>query len=78
MKPEPATPPPAAARGALILGGALVLAGTGLFLVGMIAGLRADGPAREAVVLGFAAWQVAGAGFLCTLAGGLWLQRLVK
>lgn len=65
-------------RGILILAGSVVLAGTGLFLTGMIAGLRSDGPAREAVVLGLAAWQVAGAGFLCTLAGGLWLQRLIK
>lgn len=78
MKPEPGTPPPAVARGALILAVSLVLAGTGLFLAGMIAGLRSDGPAREAVVMGLAAWQVAVAGFLCTLAGGLWLQRLVK
>jgi hypothetical protein len=75
VNPEPAAPPP---RGGLIAGGLLVLAGTILFLAGMIAGLRADGPARDAVILGHAAWQVAVAGFLCTLGGGLWLQRLVK
>ena len=78
MKPEPGTPPSAIARGALILAVSLVLAGTGLFLAGMIAGLSSDGPAREAVVMGFAARQVSVAGLLCTLAGGLWLQRLVK
>lgn len=57
---------------------ALVLAGFALFALGMIAGLRADGPARDAVVLSRPAWQVATAGFLCTLAGGLWLRRLVR
>ena len=49
-----------------------------VFATGMIAGLRTDGPARDAVVLGRAAWQVATAGFVCTLAGGLWLRRLVR
>ncbi len=57
---------------------ALVLAGFALFALGMIAGLRADGPARDAMALGRPAWQVATAGFLCTLAGGLWLRRLVR
>ncbi|MCW5549548.1 MAG: hypothetical protein KIT44_11350 [Opitutaceae bacterium] len=75
MNPKPAAPPP---RGGLIAGILLVLVGTVLFLAGMIAGLRADGPARDALILGQAAWQVAVAGFLCTLGGGLWLQRLVK
>jgi len=74
VKPEPST----LARGAVLAGITLVLIGTGLFLTGMIAGLRVEGPARNAVVLGFAAWKLAVAGFLCTLAGGLWLQRLVK
>jgi hypothetical protein len=78
VKPEPSTPSPAPVRGALIVAIVFVLIGTGLFLTSMIAGLKVDGPAREAVIFGFPAWQVAVAGFLCTLAGGLWLQRLVK
>lgn len=78
MKPEPSTPSPAPVRGTLIIAIVFVLIGTGLFLTSMIAGLKVDGPAREAVILGFPAWQVAVAGFFCTLAGGLWLQRLVK
>ncbi len=58
--------------------GLLALVGTILVLTGVIAGLRAEGSPRHAIVLGFAAWQVATAGVLCTLAAGLWLQRLVK
>ncbi|GIK99923.1 MAG: hypothetical protein BroJett029_41320 [Alphaproteobacteria bacterium] len=68
----------ASRRIVLGLAGALVLLGFALFATGMIAGLRADGPARDAMVLGRPAWQVATAGFLCTLAGGLWLRRLVR
>ena len=78
MNPAPATPPPQTGRGVLVAAVLLVLLGFVLFATGMIAGLRASGPAREAVVLGCAAWQVATAGFICTLAGGLWLKRLVR
>lgn len=78
MNPAPATPPPKPGRGVLIAAVLLVLLGFVLFATGMVAGLRSDGPAREATVLGRAAWQVATAGFLCTLAGGLWLRRLVR
>lgn len=68
----------ASRRIGIILASALVLLGFALFATGMIAGLRADGPARDALVLGRAAWQVATAGFVCTLAGGLWLRQLVR
>ncbi|MBK8856906.1 MAG: hypothetical protein IPN11_04260 [Opitutaceae bacterium] len=78
MIPAPTTPPPQPGRGVLVAAVLLVLLGFALFATGMIAGLRSDGPARDAMVLGCAAWQVATAGFLCTLAGGLWLKRLVK
>jgi hypothetical protein len=78
VNPAPATPPPQPGRGVLVAAVLLVLLGFVLFATGMIAGLRSDGPARDAVVLGWAAWQVATAGFLCTLAGGLWLRRLVR
>jgi hypothetical protein len=74
----PATPPPKPGRGVLVAAGLLVLLGFILFATGMIAGLRASGPARDAVVLGCAAWQVSTAGFICTLAGGLWLRHLVR
>jgi len=77
VNPAPATPPPKPGRGVLVAAVLLVLLGFVLFATGMIAGLRTDGPARAAIVLGCAAWQVAIAGFLCTLAGGLWLRRLV-
>ncbi len=77
MNPAPATPPPKPGRGVLVAAVLLVLLGFVLFATGMIAGLRTDGPTRAAIVLGCAAWQVATAGFLCTLAGGLWLRRLV-
>lgn len=68
----------ASRRFGIILASVLVLLGFAFFATGMIAGLRADGPAREAIVLGRAAWQVATAGFVCTLGGGLWLRRLVR
>ncbi len=77
MNPAPATPPPQPGRGVFVAAGLLVLLGFALFATGMIAGLRTAGPARDALVLGWAAWQVATAGFVCTLAGGLWLRRLV-
>lgn len=75
MSAPPSSPPD---RGALVGIGLLVLGGLVFFGTGMLAGVRHDGPAREAAVLGFAAWQVATFGFLCTLAGGLWLWRLVR
>lgn len=78
MSTTPGTPSPGPGRVGLVVAGTVVVAGFVLFALGMVAGLRADGPARDAVVLGRAAWQVATAGFLCTLAGGLWLRRLVK
>lgn len=78
MSTTPGTPSPGPGRVGLVAAGTVVLVGFALFALGMVAGLRADGPARNAVVLGRAAWQVATAGFLCTLAGGLWLRRLVK
>jgi len=77
VNPAPATPPPQPGRGVLVAAGLLVLLGFVLFAAGMIAGLRTAGPARDAIILGCAAWQVATAGFFCTLAGGLWLSRLV-
>ena len=77
MNPAPATPPPQPGRGVLVAAVLLVLLGFVLFAAGMIAGLRTAGPARDAIILGCAAWQVATAGFFCTLAGGLWLSRLV-
>ena len=73
---KPATTPP---RTGLFVGvGALVLLGTALFIAGAVAKVREEKGAPPATVLGVAAWQVATAGFVCTLAGGLWLQRLVK
>ncbi len=78
MSTTPGTPSPGPGRVGLVAAGTVVVVGFVLFALGMVAGLRADGPARDAVVLGRAAWQVATAGFLCTLAGGLWLRRLVR
>ncbi len=78
MSTTPGTPAPGPGRVGLVAAGTVVVVGFVLFALGMVAGLRADGPARDAVVLGRAAWQVATAGFLCTLAGGLWLRRLVR
>lgn len=78
MSTSPGQPSPGPGRAGLIAAGAVVLLGFALFALGMVAGLRADGPARDAVVLGRPAWQVATAGFLCTLVGGLWLRRLIR
>lgn len=78
MSALPASPPPLPGRGVLAGIGFLVLGGLILFGTGMIAGVRHDGPARDALVLGFAAWQVATTGFLTTLAGGCWLWWRVK
>lgn len=77
MSAAPATPPPAP-RGPLVAASLLVALGFILFGTGMIAGLRAEHGPRTALVLGFAAWHWALAGFACTLAGGLWLKHLVK
>ena len=56
---------------------ALVLLGTGLFATAAIAQIRQPANAPPAHVLGIPAWQLATAGFISTLAGGLWLRRLV-
>ena len=57
--------------------GLLLLAGTGLFAAGAIAKVRQPAGQPAPKVLGVAAWQVATAGFACTLTGALWLRRLV-
>ncbi len=66
-------PPPASPRRPLIAAGALVVLGTALFTLGAWARLTD----REPALAGFSALTVATAGFACTLAGGLWLRRLV-
>ena len=74
MTPEPKR----RARAAAYLGiAALVLLGTGLFATAAIAQIRQPENAPPAHVLGVPAWQLATAGFISTLAGGLWLRRLV-
>jgi hypothetical protein len=75
---KPEMPPPPPRTGAYLAVAALVLLGTGLFIAGAVAKVREEKGSPPATVLGVAAWQVATAGFVCTLAGGLWLQRLVK
>jgi hypothetical protein len=65
-------------RGPFFFASLLVALGFIGFGIGMIAGIRADGPPRTAVVLGLPAWQFAAAGFVFTLVGGLWLRRLVR
>ncbi|MCX6955495.1 MAG: hypothetical protein NTV51_25380 [Verrucomicrobia bacterium] len=82
MSPAPATPPPAppTARprtGAYLGVAALVLLGTALFATAAVAQVRRKENAPPATVLGLPAWQIAAAGFVSTLAGGLWLRRLV-
>lgn len=74
--PSPASPAARARRRALWLAGTLVVVGTGLFAVGTVAKLR-DRDHPDPRLLGIAAWQIATAGFACTLAGGLWLRRHV-
>ncbi len=57
---------------------ALVLVGTALFATAAIVKVRQSENAPTPKILGVPAWQVATAGFVITLAGGLWLRRLVK
>ncbi len=72
--PSPGKP----VRPGVLLGvGLLVLLGLALFATGAIVKVRAPKDDPSPKVLGIAAWQVATAGFVCTLAGGLWLRRLV-
>ncbi|MBS0631854.1 MAG: hypothetical protein JSS11_08070 [Verrucomicrobia bacterium] len=78
MSDAPVPPTAPLPRGPLITASVLVALGFIGFGIGMIAGIRADGPPRTAIVLGLPAWQFAAAGFVFTLAGGLWLRRLVK
>jgi hypothetical protein len=83
ITPETPTPPatdaaPAPARTGAYLGiAALVLLGTTLFATAAVAKVRQPENAPPAKVLGVPAWQIATAGFVSTLAGGLWLRRLV-
>lgn len=75
---SPATDPAPRPRTGACLGiAALVLLGTTLFAAAAIAKVRQPENAPPATVLGVAAWKVATAGFVSTLAGGLWLRRLV-
>ncbi len=74
--PAPDSPAARSRRRALFLAGALVVLGTGLFAAGAFAKLR-DREHPDPRLLGIAAWQIATAGFVCTLAGGLWLRRHV-
>ena len=74
MTPEPQ---PRASTAAYLGIAALVLLGTALFATAAIAQIRRPENAPPAQVLGVPAWQLACAGFVSTLAGGLWLRRLV-
>lgn len=76
--PPPSSPSQPIPRGPLLTASLLVLLGFVGFGIGMLAGIKADGPPRTAMVLGLPAWQFAAAGFVFTFAGGLWLRRLVK
>jgi hypothetical protein len=82
--PDSRPPPPAedenspSPTGAYLGIAALVLLGTALFATAAVAKVRQPENAPPAKILGLAAWQVATAGFVTTLAGGLWLRRLVK
>lgn len=57
---------------------ALVLIGTALFATAAIVKVRQPENAPPPKIAGIPAWQIAAAGFVSTLAGGLWLRRLVK
>ncbi len=82
--PAPPPPPPpkeaaeSAHTGAYLGIAALVLLGTGLFVTAAVAKVRQPENAPPPKVLGVPAWQLATAGFVSTLAGGLWLRRIVK
>ncbi len=80
MSFAPESPPaaPPRPRTAAYLGvAALVLIGTALFAIAAVAKVRQPANAPPPQVLGVPAWQLATAGFVSTLAGGLWLRRLV-
>lgn len=78
MSPAPAPAPTARPRTGALLGVAiLVLLGTALFATAAVAQVRRKENTPPATVLGLPAWQIATAGFVSTLAGGLWLRRLV-
>jgi len=83
---SPAPPTPTASRaeaegahtGAYLGIAALVLLGTGFFVTAAVAKVRQPENAPPPKALGVPAWQLATAGFVSTLAGGLWLRRIVK
>lgn len=83
---SPTPPPPAASQaetdgahtGAYLGIAGLVLLGTGLFVTAAVAKVRQPENAPPPKILGVPAWQLATAGFFSTLAGGLWLRRIVK
>ena len=80
MSPAPESPAvaPSRPRTAAYLGvAALVLIGTALFATAAVAKVRQPENAPPPKILGVPAWQLAAAGFVSTLAGGLWLRRLV-
>jgi hypothetical protein len=82
--PGSAAPPPAEEgsspprTGAYLGIATLVLIGTALFATAAIVKVRQPENAPVPKIAGIPAWQVATAGFITTLAGGLWLRRLVK
>lgn len=84
LKPSNGAPPPAqegssqSNTGAYLGIAALVLIGTALFATAAVVQLRRPENAPPQKIAGLPAWQVATAGFATTLAGGLWLRRLVK
>ena len=77
MKPSTYEAAAPTRTGAYLGVAALVLLGTGLFATATIAKVRQPANAPPAKILGLPAWQIATAGFVSTLAGGLWLRRLV-
>lgn len=75
---RPAPTPTAKPRtGAYVAVAVLVLAGQGLLGAALVAQLRHPENTPPATVLGAPAWAIATAGLVSTLAGGLWLRRLV-
>ena len=80
MSPAPESPavaPPRPRTAAYLGVAALVLLGTALFATAAVAKVRQPENAPPPHVLGVPAWILATAGFVSTLAGGLWLRRLV-